>query len=653
MRIHGIHLRGLSAPAGDHPLGLDPGYTVVRLADAKAARGFLELIEALLYPSSDDVAARDTRGRAVLSLALRSDAYVIAADFARRRISLGRQDARDGGYQALSSDPREIEDYALAVGLPAPEDFRRLQVCGLGAPGDDLLPMRRPGAVPTPAPVAQPAPRPQPVEALPVVAASDRAAERARILAEHEQKVLALAHERAKREAALERALAAARSGRVRSEERILELRQLEAEIAQLEREHKSTLVELEKNAALGDVLEDFDARIAHFRALMASRDGERVAIDETRAEVLAERTRLRAAPRRQVVPIALGLALGIAGAAAGALGNSLAYALAALGLLALSIALGLARAARSQLARSEALLAALRVRERGSERRFETEGAQIRGLLVSLGLDSIDALAAAAVRYGELVERAEVEKRRLAELMLRHPAGAREELTALERERGKSDAVAAVRGARDALLALPAEVPMPILPPEPEPVPPPAAPLADTAVPLPPRPEEGEETPRDPVVVEPPRRSVGPSLWIDAAARVVGRSEADVRARFAPAVSVYLRALSAGTFTSVRRGDDGEWVLRGAARDEQPFPALPDREQALVCLGFQLALLEALASERRVPLLVGPDLPVRAEAEARALGRALKRLSAVVQVVQATAGDGPFDEHAAQCLSL
>ena len=446
----------------------------------------------------------------------------------------------------------------------------------------------------------------------------------------------------------------------MRSEERIHELRQLEAELAQLEREHKATLVELEKNAALGDVVEDFDARIAHFRALMASRDGERVAIDETRAEVLAERTRLRAAPRRQLVPIALGLVLGVAGAVAGAVGYPLAYAFAGLGLLALLIALGLARAARSQLARSEALLAALRVRERGSERRFETEGSQIRGLLVSLGLDSVDALGAAAGRYGELLERAEVEKRRLAELMLRHPAGAREELVALERERGRSEAVAAVRAARDALLALPAEIAMPVLPPSEDrmgtrPM------LPDDRMGTPPMlpedSEEGEETPRDPlpapVPAEPPRRPVEPTLWIEAAARVVGRSEGDVRARFAPAVSVYLRALSGGTFTSVRRGEDGAWVLRGAARDEQPFSALPDREQALVCLVFQLALLEALASERRVPLLVGPDLPIRGDAEARALGRALKRLSAVVQVVQATAGDAPFAEHAAKCLAL
>ncbi|HTO70239.1 MAG TPA: hypothetical protein VMR31_10300 [Myxococcota bacterium] len=651
MRIHGIHLRGLSAPAGDHPLGLDPGYTVVCLPDAAEARRFLELIEALLYPSSDDVASRDTRGRAVLSLALRSDAYVIAADFARGRISLGRQDAKDGGYQALSSDPREIEDYGLAVGLPQPGDFRRLHVCGLGAArGDDLLPARRPA----PEPVPQPAPA-RAAARSGTAEREDRGRERARLLAEHEQQVLALAHERAKREGALERALAAARAGRVRSEERIHELRSLEAELAQLERQHKSTLVELEKNAALGDVVEDFDARVAHFRALMGSRDSERAAIDETRAEVLAERARLRSAPRRQLAPIALGLTLGVAGAAAGAVGYPVGYGLAALGLLALLGALALARAARSQLARSEALLAALRVRERGSERRFETEGAQVRGLLVSLGLDSIDALAAAATRYGELAEKAELEKRRLAELVLRYPSGAREELAALERDRGQSDAIAAVRAARDALLALPAEIALPALPPEPAPAPPELELAPAEAKPD----EDDTDTPREPLPEPAPapapaaQAELSPSLWVEAAARVVGRSDTDVRARLAPALSVYLRALTAGTFTSARRVDDGDWVLRGAARDEQPFRALPDREQALVCLAFQLALHEALASERRVPLFVGPELPVRGDAEARAFGRALKRLSAVVQVVQACGGDGPFGEHAAKSLSL
>lgn len=646
MRIHGIHLRGLSAPAGDHPLGLDPGYTVVRFPDAVSARRFIELIQALLYPSSESIARRDSRGRAVLSLALRSDAYVIAADFARQRISLGRQDARDGGYQALSSDPREIEEYGLAVGLPPPADFRRLQTCGLsGASGDDLLPMRRlesalePAVTPPPAPAAKGESD-----------ARERLAERARLLAEHEERVLALAQERAKREAALEHALAAARSGRARSEERLQELRAADIEYTALEREHKATLAELEKNAPLAEVVDDFDARVTHFRALATSRETERKAIDETRAEVLAERARLRGAPRRQIVPVALGLALGFAGTAAGAVGYPIGYGGAALGLLALLWALGMARAARAQLARSEALLAALRVRERGSERRFETEGAQIRGLLISLGMDSVEALCAAAARYTELVERAEVEKRRFAELGARHPTEARDELARLERERGLGDAVAAVREARDALLTLPAEIPMPELPPVP--VGDPLPPSTEAVLELEEKEDPAEDTPRE----RPPasdERANGPGALIEATSRLLGRSEAEIRARVAPALSVYLRALTSGTFTSARRADDGVWIFRGAARDEQPYGALPDRERALVCLALQLALLEALAGERRVPLLLGPDLPIRGDSEARALGRALKRLSAVVQVVHACAGDGPFSELAGKSLAL
>jgi hypothetical protein len=640
MRVHGIHLRGLSAPAGDHPLGLDPGYTVVRLGDASAARRFLELIQALLYPATEQISRRDSRGRAVLSLALRSDAYVIAADFARQRISLGRQDAKDGGYQALSSDPREIEEYGLAVGLPPPADFRRLQMCGLpAATGDELLPMRRAKSEPSPAP-ARAAPK-----AGPDSDALARTAQRARLLAEHEEQTLALAQERARREAALEQALAAARSGRVRSEERLQQLRSADAEHMQLQREHEATLAELEKHAALAEVIDDFDARLTHFRALAASRDTERKAIDETRAEVLAERARLRGTPRRQLVPIALGLALGAAGAAAGLVGYPVGYGLAALGVLALLGALAMARAAQAQLGRSEALLAALRVRERGSERRFETEGAQIRGLLIALGMDSVESLAGAVARYGELGARAEREKRRLGQLDAAHGTAARDELAALERERGQSDAVLAVRAARDALLALPAEIPMPQLPPLP------AAPIAppESEASAPPPDDAGEETPREPVAP----RAFGPRALVESVSRLLGRSEAEIRARVAPALSVYLRALTAGTFTGARRADDESWVFRGAARDEQPYAALPDRERALVCLALQLALLEALSGERRVPLLVGPELPIRGDVEGRALGRALKRLSAVIQVVHACAGDAPFAEHAAKCLDL
>ena len=103
----------------------------------------------------------------------------------------------------------------------------------------------------------------------------------------------------------------------------------------------------------------------------------------------------------------------------------------------------------------------------------------------------------------------------------------------------------------------------------------------------------------------------------------------------------------------NARAGEEGAWLLRGAGREEQAFSALPARERELVRLAVQLALLEALAGDRRVPLLVGPDLPVRGEAEQRALARAFKRLASVVQVIQFATQSAPFAEHAGKSFEL
>ena len=640
MRIHGIQLRGLTVPSGDHQLALDPGYTVLRLSDPGAARRFVALARALLYPESEHLAQLDTRGRAVLTLALRSDACLVAADFARGRVSLGRHEVAGGGYKALSSDSHEIEEYLLAVGLPHANEFARLHVFGVAAPaaagavgsGDTLLPARRPATASPPLPRA----------------ADERrarwAAERARLLAEHEERTLALSAERARLEAALEGALAASAAERVRSDGRLRELLGREEAFTALEREHKQTLAELEKNAVLGDAVEDFDARLAQFRTLAAERDEERAAIEYNRLELLAERARLRLAPRRQVVPIALGLALGAAGSAAGALGYVAGYALAAGGVLALLVALASTRISRVRLGRVETLLATLRVRERTSERRFEAEGGQIRGIMLALGVDSLEALSSAARGFAEVFERAEAQKRQLAELERRYPAEARDELARLRQARGAAEGSGMVGAARDALLALPAELPLPQIPAEPFEAADEAPAEADTAVDLVEKPDDEPE---------PQRETPGPETLIVAAAHVLGRSESEVRARLGPVLPVYLRALSAGTFTNARASEGGGWLLRGAARDEQPFEGLPDRERELALLAAQLALLEALASDRRVPLLVGPDLPARADGERRALARAFKRLASVVQVIQVVTTSEPWAEHAGKSFAL
>jgi hypothetical protein len=303
--------------------------------------------------------------------------------------------------------------------------------------------------------------------------------------------------------------------------------------------------------------------------------------VEDQRHELLAERARLRLAPRRQIVPIALGLALGAAGGGAGAVGYAAGYWLAIAGIGVLLVALGASRLARMQLARLETGLATLRVRERTAERRFETEGAQIRGIMLALGVESLDELSAAARRFAAQLARAEEQKRRIEALATRHPPEAREELSRLEQGRG---AIEPNRGgaARDALLARPRTFrpcPRRVFDDDP---PGPGVPAeeveaveADTAVELDEKPDEEPEPER-----EPPVAAAGPEVLVASAARVLGRSESEVRARLGPVLPVYLRALSAGTFTNARAADTGEWMLRGAAREEQPFAALPDRER-------------------------------------------------------------------------
>ena len=509
MRIHGIQLRGLSAPTGDHQLGLDPGYTVLRISDPEAARSALRVARALLHPESARAAGADTQGRALLTLSLRADGCLVAADFARGRVSLGRLDAKGAGQSALSGDAREIEEYLLAVGLPPSDEFDRLHVFG-------LAPESRGRASSTPiAPVIPPKPRSAPVVRTPPDDTARVQEERARRVAEVEARARALGAERERLTRELEAALAAAGVERERELARIRELRALEDDFERQELVHRATQAELEKNAALAEGVEDFDARLAQFRALALEQDEERAVVEDKRVELLADRTRLRAAPRRQRVPIVLGLALGAAGAAAGAVGYPAGYGLAGAGILTLLVALAATRIARAKLARIETLLAVLRVRERTSERRFASEGAAVRGLMLALGVDSLDALKTAAQGFTDLVERAAAEKRRLAELAERHPAGAREELARLEQTGGDLESRPAVRAAREALAACPTAVVLPEIPPAPAPIElaeDDTPPEADTAVEFPEKPDEEPE---------PAAPSPGLEVLVEATARV------------------------------------------------------------------------------------------------------------------------------------
>lgn len=642
MRIHGIQLRGLTSPSGDHQLVLDPGYTVLRGSGPDAARSLFALIRGLLHPECNEATRLDSRGRAVLSLALRSDGCLIAADFARGRVSLGRIEAGGGPAKAISGDPREIEAQLESLGLPAAEEFELLHIAGsAGAGGRGAIGPSRAPIYPPAIEAARPAPAPE-------ATAARIDAERARLLAEHEQRASALARERARLEQELGAALRGAAVERVSDETRLRELQLFEDELSELEREHGDALAEVEKHPALAVPADELETRLRAFRTLATQHDEERAVVEDTRSDLLADRARLRATPRRLLVPIALGSALGIAGGGAGAVGHPVGYVLAGFGIASLLAALATTRIVRAKLARIETLLAVLRVRERTSERRFESEGAEVRGIMVALGVSSPEELGAAARGFAEKLQGVQTRKRRIAELEQVYPPERRAERAHLEQALRGGEEPPAVRAARAALEACPAEVPLPELPDAAEPAraaaPAPAPLGADTAVALLEKPDEEPE---------PAAESIGPEGLLAAASRFLERSEAELRARLGPVLPVYLRALSMGVFANARVGDGGGWILRGADRDEQPFTALPDRERELVTLAVQLALLEALAADRRVPLLIGPDLPVRGHAEQRALARAFKRLASVVQVIQIATASEPWTEQAGRSFEL
>lgn len=128
----------------------------------------------------------------------------------------------------------------------------------------------------------------------------------------------------------------------------------------------------------------------------------------------------------------------------------------------------------------------------------------------------------------------------------------------------------------------------------------------------------------------------------IASAARVAGLDARELRHRLAPVLPVYLRALSAGRCTAGERDDSGSWRIR-RADGPATLGALGGDERARVCLGFRLALLEIMAPQLRMPLLVGPG-------EARPgeeIARALRRLASVGQVIHFCVADDPAMKHA------
>jgi hypothetical protein len=628
MRIHGVHLQGLREPTGNAQLALDPAWATVPSGDPARREGMARLLRALLFPDRaigryGDWVDLDSSSpaRAGLSFSAEGESYRLIVDFARERLVLGRLDRESGSYARVSTEPEAIAAKLALLGLPRLDDYTALAWIGIApAEGPPSATLREARTPPRVAPVVS---RPSaPVAPAPAAPAPEAAA--------REPSMRELAR--------LERELARAEvveHARAELRERIATRQGARERLLEAERELKAARQELEQLAPLADGLDELDERIRRYHALVQGRDTERAALERARQELLGERARLRVVPNAQRAWTILGLVLGATGAAAGAVAHP-GFGLLGLAGVALAIvSLALARRARRGMGAIDARLAALRVRERAIERHFEAEGAPVRVLLRTLSLEGVDGLEAAVARYRTRQEELVQRKRALSAAQRSFPEGAEADLAELEQR------LAALPPERDletlraeiAALATTPAPPPPARAPEPPESGPPQAADAMAVGDLEPGPAPAA-APRS-VEVDPLRALDAPERTIRAAAAWLGRPEGEIAEALAPALPVYLRSLTKGAILAATPGPDGLEVRLERGAQPVLFAKLPEDRRVPIALALRLALLERLAPRNPLPVIVHTDgLGLEPEV-ASALSRALRRLSAVTQIVQ------------------
>lgn len=564
MRIHGVHLQGLRSPGGRAQFNLDPGYNAIVCGSSDQSAGLGTLLRALLFPHQElgpyadwidpDAAAP---ARAGVALSLGGQAYRLIVDFPGERLLLGRYDRAAEGYERVSTDAAEIERYLCEAHM---------------APRDQFLPLYWHGRFQAHAP------------------ATDAGVEA----------------ERAGLERLLETAEQARRLQR-ELEPRRRQLEQARRRLRDLGRKQKEEIQELRARAALGMALDDLEEHVRRFEGTAEKRAAEDRASERARKQLLAERARLRLVPETQRSWMWLGLALGGAGGLAGALVHPAFNLAGLLGLALVSMALLVVRGSRRRVGAIEARLAALRVRERATERQFESEAGPVLELLEVLGLEGTEQLLEAAERYRMLLEQVERQKEELELARREFPESATAELQELEAR------LAEARSAPD-----PNEL---------------RARIAQL--------DHPDDEPPTLTQIDPGAASIGAAE--SAAARLAGRSIEEIRQLQSPVLPLYLGSLTHGAVSEVRSAR-GDWRVSGRGHPgEISITQLPADLRARVALALRLALLEGLAATRRFPfVLMADELSLDVEAET-ALARALRRLSAVSQVLVIASGGEPW----------
>jgi len=392
--------------------------------------------------------------------------------------------------------------------------------------------------------------------------------------------------------------------------ERLKQLREARDRPTEVERQLATAAEELRSRSALAESLEELDSGIARYRSRAEVRDRELTAVEQTRRALLQEHLQLCTVPPMQRNFMALGMACGAMALVMAPFAGGLLYAAAVVGFgVALLFAL-LARAGRRTLGRVEARLSGLRIKERSVQQSFDGETRELADVATRLGAGSIEELVRQLAEYHELSARLERLRGELDEAQRAFPKSARDELEHLDRFHALHQQVSAARtGPKGpANLAAPGTGRVDGLH---------ASSFAD------------------------------PEDLIRAGEAASGKAASEVRERMMPSLPLYLRVLTEGRIQQVRRGQEGVWLVRrGDAASWQSVSEL-EEDAEVVGLAFRLAILEGLAPVLRIPLIIGPELRLGTEAGCAALGRALRRLGSVLQIVHVTSSDAAWNAHA------
>ncbi len=635
MRIHGVQAQGLRIPSGgtdtqEHecldgescsrlPMGslridLGPGYEVVTAAGQAGV--LTDLLLAGLYPQLElsrllveHPVGAAAPARAVMGVSLGADAFQIVMDLRLAQLALMRTLPETKRAIPVAKGAQAVHDELFKRGLPSHGDFELLHCIGTLPPA-----LRHAATEP------EQASRAALNTPLPHLSASgsDDALPAGPIREAREPTSLELASE----------------DDPELDLERVKQLQDARDQLGRVEAQLARAMDELEARPLVASIENGFEGKLAAYRSQVRLRDTALSEVERARRMLLDQRVRLRSVPGNERGGMALGVGLIVASAVAAQMVGPVLYSLSAGGVVMVALFAGLSRVARARLGRLEARLSGLRVRERTAQQRFEREAQPVLQLQQTLAVDSVEALQRAVADFRGWRERATRLRAELDEAQ--RAFGVREERELAQLEGLLRDLMSSTR------------------PPQPAPSGrgTSATDGSESSEARPAGEAEGERSPEAMAAVPAavPPCPDDPDRLVHAAQTESGLAASEIRARMAPGLQIYLRALSEGRLTDARRGVDRKWQVHRA--DPAGFVSLSELDLAdipCVSIAFRLAILEGLASSIRTPLIVGPHLELDSASARLALGRALGRLGGVLQVIHIASAAREWEAHAHQ----